>query len=140
MYENVHALLIRWKETKTDFLTQLSGLKDVLERKYNFNTVPLDIPSGKPTLFLQKKIPEFFDTYDGPKTLLILYYIGHGAVNRGRLIWKRSVLPSDHDVPYFCQHDLILVNLGRIRCRTLPTLRSGTISKDCFSAIELPIS
>ena len=82
-YTNVEVLLLCWAE-KSDDLTiteEVSRLKMTFEETFNYHAQigKLDA-SSKQTLQVQvnRIVADFVGDSDGPNTLLIVYYAGHG--------------------------------------------------------------
>ena len=82
-YKKVEVLLLCWAATCDDLITndEVDKLKSVFEEqfKYHAQIAYLDADA---TLKLQvqvnAKVAAFVGAYDGPNTLLIVYYAGHG--------------------------------------------------------------
>jgi hypothetical protein len=93
-YDEVHVLLISWQGADARFYKQLTELRNVFRDYYNYeegdSTVEdFLIPSDDSKNALDDKLSEFLEK-DGPRSLLILYYGGHGAINVSRrAIWKK---------------------------------------------------
>lgn len=62
-------------------LPQIAGLKDVFEKRYNFNVTrrALNPPDHKDvTLRIHMLLANFVYEHDADNALLIIYYAGHG--------------------------------------------------------------
>jgi len=82
-YQKVEALLLCWAEECDDLVTraEVHRLKEVLEDKFNYNAhieaIDNSIPQ-KLQVQINAKVAAFVAAHDGPNTLLIVYYAGHG--------------------------------------------------------------
>lgn len=82
-YRKVEALFICWAENSNDLATkeEVNRLKSVLENRFNYH-VQVQLLDHHMDNRLQVRInrivADFVDEHDGPNTLLIVYYAGHG--------------------------------------------------------------
>ena len=82
-YTNVAVLLLSWDETCDDLAVkeEVSKLRNTLEGRFSFHTEMsyLDTKNEK-RLQVQVNliVANFIGAHDGPNTLLIVYYAGHG--------------------------------------------------------------
>lgn len=82
-YTNVEVLLLCWAEKSDDLIItrEVSKLKKTFEDHFNYGAqVGYLDASAKQTLQVQVNgiVANFVKDYDGPNTLLIVYYAGHG--------------------------------------------------------------
>ena len=82
-YKKGAVLLVCWEEHSNDSTTQeeVEGLKSVFEERFRYSAEIeyLNNRIAKPLqVQINAKVAKFVDTYDGPHTLLIVYYAGHG--------------------------------------------------------------
>lgn len=82
-YQNVVALLLCWREDCSDLITQqeISRLKSVFEEKFRYKTQTEHLSYDSKTKLqvqINARVAQFVDRNDGPNTLLIVYYAGHG--------------------------------------------------------------
>jgi len=80
-YADVRVLLLQWENDDLGVSAELKELEDMFRCLYRYNTERWSIPAQKPDRSLKKKITEFIDEYEGPDTLLIVYYGGHAQPN-----------------------------------------------------------
>jgi hypothetical protein len=91
-YDSVKVLMICWKDTRQhQFETQLKVLLAEFQ-KYRFDIEPIyRIESSRPHRTLSARLQVFLQS-DKPGTLLILYYGGHGMMNKDKEnIWIRYI-------------------------------------------------
>ena len=82
-YSKVEALFIRWAENSDDLATreEVNRLRSVLENQFNYHVqVQLldNYVDNKLQVRVNRIVADFVDEHDGPNTLLIVYYAGHG--------------------------------------------------------------
>ena len=82
-YEKVEVLLLCWAQNATDLKTteEVNALKLVLEGRFNYHTTTEYLDNNKQQRLqvqLNTKVAAFVGANDGPNTLLIVYYAGHG--------------------------------------------------------------
>ena len=82
-YQNVKALLLCWAQNCDDL--QIKGevdrLKAVLEDRFNYHTQTEYLNKHNPQRLqvqVNTKVAAFVGAHDGPNTLLLVYYAGHG--------------------------------------------------------------
>jgi hypothetical protein len=89
-YDTVHAILIRWEEDYLNLQSKLDEL-DLVFQNYGFSTVVWLIPSFCAYFYLMDKAEELIEAKDSDRNLFILYYAGHGRVDRERhVVWSRT--------------------------------------------------
>lgn len=87
-YLYAHALLVCWESADKRFHTELKDLDRTFREDLNFVTHLFNIPNDESLPVLTRKLLDFLE-YDGPETLLVLYYGGHGSSNSDNdLIWR----------------------------------------------------
>lgn len=82
-YDKVVVLLLCWAESADDLKTteEVNALKKVFEKRFKYHTTTEYLDNNKrPNLQVQlnSRVAAFVDANDGPNTLLIVYYAGHG--------------------------------------------------------------
>src|SRR4051812_10660201 len=75
-YTEVHVLLLSWEADNMGVSSELESLRRIFSDFYYFETQTYRIPSEKPGQKTQARIMRFLE-YDGPSSLLIVYYAGH---------------------------------------------------------------
>jgi hypothetical protein len=102
-YDEVHALLLGWelddleKRNKKDptgnkaMRVSLSELAEVLDDHFCYKTYSeWSIPCDNATDKVFERLRVFRDDHKNPRTLLIIYYAGHGTTDAyRRLVWVR---------------------------------------------------
>lgn len=94
-YDEAHVLLLGWEHDDDDINNNkdmrrgLEKLEVVLERFFNYRTYShWRIPQDESTDALNTRLREFRTSHNKRRNLLIVYYAGHGAVDRNRsLLW-----------------------------------------------------
>ncbi|KAF2752009.1 hypothetical protein M011DRAFT_394090 [Sporormia fimetaria CBS 119925] len=83
-YEKVAVLLIKWEDNLDELRTkeETEELRDIFRDQFHYacNIVELDVMT-KPQHQMNKHISDFVNAHDGPNSLLIVYYTGHGVYN-----------------------------------------------------------
>jgi len=93
-YDEVHVLLLSWQGGDVRFQIELDKLSKVFRDYYNYeegdSTIEeFSIPSENSKNVLDEKLSQFLKN-ENPRSLLIIYYGGHGAVNvERRAVWKK---------------------------------------------------
>ena len=82
-YEKVEALLLCWQDNSNDMSTkgEVKRLKAVFEKKFKYNTQIEYLDNSLETklqVHVNATVAAFVKAHDGPNTLLIVYYAGHG--------------------------------------------------------------
>ena len=82
-YKKAEVLLLCWKKESTDMTTEqeVERLQSVFEKRFRYNTHIRYLDNHdekKLQVRLNAKVASFVDEHDGPNTLLIVYYAGHG--------------------------------------------------------------
>ena len=82
-YEKVEALLLCWQDGSNDMSTkgEVKRLQKVFEKKFHYNVQVEYLDNHiaqKLQIHVNAKVAHFVNTHDGPNTLLIVYYAGHG--------------------------------------------------------------
>lgn len=91
-YSSVHVLLLRWEDDDLGTEREVADLEKVFRDSYHYYTERYEIPTDDPTTQLEYKLNDFRRAYDDGNSLLVLYYGGHGALERryngpSRSIW-----------------------------------------------------
>lgn len=82
-YTAVYVLLLYWKEGNKDFYEELSKLGKEFKNSYCYKVEEWAIESRGPYKKLNQRLGEFLD-YGQQETLLIVYYGGHGGIDKDR--------------------------------------------------------
>ena len=82
-YRKVVALLLCWAENSNDLATrdEVNRLRLVLQEQFNYQVQIRFLDNyieKKLQVRINRIVAEFVDEHDGPNTLLIVYYAGHG--------------------------------------------------------------
>ncbi len=82
-YEKVKVLLLCWAPSSNDLKTteEVNALRSLLEKRFRYQTTMEHLDNNiklKLQVQLNTKVAAFVGANDGPKTLLIVYYAGHG--------------------------------------------------------------
>ena len=82
-YKKVEVLLLCWAENSNDFTTkeEVGRLQSVFENRFRYNTHIEYLDNSTPQRLqvrVNSKVATFVDNHDGPDTLLVVYYAGHG--------------------------------------------------------------
>ena len=82
-YVGAHVLMLYWADDSGDFSPkqEIDRLQSVLEEKFHYLTEIKTLDSKTPQKLqvqVNKFIADFVWDHDGPNTLLMVYYAGHG--------------------------------------------------------------
>lgn len=83
-YKYAHVLLLYWDESCGDLSTkqEVEDLRDVFEELFHYHTIIKKLTAPSPGKRLQTTlnaiVANFIEDCDGPDTLLVVYYAGHG--------------------------------------------------------------
>lgn len=82
-YRKVVALFLCWAENSNDLATvdEVNRLKSVFEEQFHYQVQVKSLDNyieKKLQVRINRIVAEFVDEHDGPNTLLIVYYAGHG--------------------------------------------------------------
>lgn len=82
-YEKCAVLLLCWEENSDDLDTkeEVNRLKSIFEEKFRYDVQIQYIDNRikkKLQVQVNRKVADFVENHDGPHTLLIVYYAGHG--------------------------------------------------------------
>ncbi|KAH7242387.1 hypothetical protein BKA59DRAFT_227911 [Fusarium tricinctum] len=83
-YSEVQVLLIRWDEDELEVEWELNELRRVFRDLYGFTTDKFLIPTHNSHRKLNHKVLSFVEEHENEDTLLVVYYGGHGAINKAR--------------------------------------------------------
>ncbi|KAG5801644.1 hypothetical protein H9Q74_001244 [Fusarium xylarioides] len=83
-YSEVQVLLIRWEEDELEVEWELNELQRVFHNLYGFTTDRFLIPTQNSHRKLNHKVLSFVEEHENEDTLLIVYYGGHGIINKAR--------------------------------------------------------
>ncbi|KAI8713303.1 C2 domain-containing protein [Fusarium sp. LHS14.1] len=83
-YKEVEVLLIRWEEDELEVEWELNELHKIFRDLYGFSTEQFLIPSHNSHRKLNLKALSFVEEHENEDTLLIVYYGGHGVINKAR--------------------------------------------------------
>jgi hypothetical protein len=82
-YSDVQVLLIQWDEDELQVEDELNELRRVFNL-YGFTTNKFRIPTSNSHRKLNQKVLSFVEEHENEDTLLIIYYGGHGVINKAR--------------------------------------------------------
>lgn len=77
-------MLIRWEEDELEVEWELNELQQVFREEYGFSTEQFLIPIQNAHRKLNHKALSFVEDHEREDMLLIVYYGGHGAINKAR--------------------------------------------------------
>ena len=83
-YDKVVVLLLCWAQESNDLMKtteEVNALKSVLEKRFRYHTTTEYLDNNNKQrlqIQLNSKVAAFVGANDGPNTLLIVYYAGHG--------------------------------------------------------------
>lgn len=80
-YEKVAVLLLCWAQDDLKTAGEVNALKSVLEERFRYHTTMACLDNNNKQRLqvqLNTKVAAFVGANDGPNTLLIVYYAGHG--------------------------------------------------------------
>lgn len=83
-YSEVHVLLIRWEEDELEVEHEMEDLLKVFKDMYGFSTERFLIPTQNSHRKLNHKALSFVEEHEKEDMLLIVYYGGHGVINKSR--------------------------------------------------------
>ncbi|KAF7554477.1 hypothetical protein G7046_g6809 [Stylonectria norvegica] len=83
-YKEVQVLLIRWEEDELEVEWELDELHKVFRDLYLFQTEQFLIPTQNSHRRLNRKALSFVEDHEEEDVLLIVYYGGHGVINKAR--------------------------------------------------------
>ncbi|CAM1510238.1 Fc.00g005730.m01.CDS01 [Cosmosporella sp. VM-42] len=83
-YKEVEVLLIRWEEDELEVEWELDELHKVFRDVYGFSTEQFLIPTQNSHRKLNHKALSFVEEHEREDMLLIVYYGGHGVINKAR--------------------------------------------------------
>lgn len=83
-YDQAHVLFLSWEDDLLGVSREISELDSVFQQHYHYSTEEWHIPSNRAHNSLIRKMSDFIDAHDDRKTLLIIYYAGHGRLNDDR--------------------------------------------------------
>jgi hypothetical protein len=88
-YLRISVLLLHWEEGDLDLNWAIEGLQAVFSNDFGFDPVnTFKIPSHRPYSALEQELQFFKNTVSGEDGLLIIYYAGHGYLDRqNRMHW-----------------------------------------------------
>ena len=72
---------------------EILGLQHVFSKIYHYKAADWQIPSKSAFNALRRKLNDFLNEYDGETNLLIVYYGGHGFMDKERrCMWSWCVI------------------------------------------------
>ena len=91
-YRAVHVLLLNWEADDIGTSTELEELRDLFKNRFAYSTEIWPIPSSQPENALEIKLGAVKQLYGKERCLIIVYYGGHGKMDRdGRSIWAANL-------------------------------------------------
>ena len=98
-YTKVEVLLLCWEDNFSDMATkqEIDDLKATFENRFNYHAEIKYLNTTKLQVRMNHIVAAFVEEHDGPNTLLIVYYAGHGkpGSNYGDLELFGSVTHGD---------------------------------------------
>lgn len=92
-YKSINALLLSWQDDDLGVEKDIEKLKGLLASSYGCHTEQWKIPLAKPDFELTDRLRRFrveHETENPGDCLFIVYYAGHGHLNRGRrTMWSK---------------------------------------------------
>ncbi|CAF3502709.1 unnamed protein product [Fusarium graminearum] len=82
-YNDVQVLLIQWDEDELQVEGELNELRRVFNL-YGFTTTKFRIPTSNSHRKLNQKVLSFVEEHENEDALLVIYYGGHGIINKAR--------------------------------------------------------
>ena len=99
-YSAVYVLLLSWEHDDLGVIREIDDLTVTFEKAYGFQVKKYLIPSEEPDDAFEEILKTFVRNYQNPRSLLIVYYGGHGMLNASRLgIWAWSASSSGRIFP-----------------------------------------
>ncbi|RTE83658.1 hypothetical protein BHE90_001884 [Fusarium euwallaceae] len=90
-YKGVHALLLHWQDGSESMYKELSRLRDVLGDTYCYDVKEWQIPRKDSHCELNAYLLRWRKAHGAKGNLLIVYYVGHGIMGKGReSVWLCS--------------------------------------------------
>ncbi|KAH8661280.1 hypothetical protein BGZ61DRAFT_149318 [Ilyonectria robusta] len=83
-YKEVQVLLIRWEEDELEVEWEMEELRKVFRDMYGFSTEQFLIPTQNSHRKLNHKALSFVEEHEKEDMLLLVYYAGHGVINKAR--------------------------------------------------------
>ena len=83
-YAEVHVLFLSWEDDLLGVSKEIVELRNVFQHTYHYDTEEWHIPSNRSHNSLVKRITEYLEAYERKRSLLIVYYAGHGHLNDDR--------------------------------------------------------
>lgn len=88
-YAAVYVLLFSWEHDDLGVDTEIRQLDQVFGQAYGFWVERFLIPNEEPDEAIAEVLKDFVRKYQSPRSLLIVYYGGHGKLNDARLaLWS----------------------------------------------------
>ena len=87
-YSAVYVLLLSWEHDDLGVESEIDDLAIAFGEAYGFQVERYRIPNEEPDEAFEETLKQFVRSYQNPRSLLIIYYGGHGLLNDSRLgIW-----------------------------------------------------
>lgn len=91
-YTDVNVLLLSWEDDDLGVATEISELDDVFRYVYGYRTEQWKIPSTQSHIALVRRVLDLLTDSASHNKLSIVYYGGHGYMNRQRdCVWLSQV-------------------------------------------------
>jgi tetratricopeptide (TPR) repeat protein len=90
-HSDVFVLLLRWEDDDLGTEVEIQDLETVFRDTYHYHTEQYLIPTDDSTTQLEYKLTDFRKAHDNGTNLLILYYGGHGFLERRKDRLSRSI-------------------------------------------------
>lgn len=88
-YKAVNVVMFHWEEDDIGVAPEVHELSAVFKDVYRFASVDLHlIPSRNPYKFVERALDDLKRGNSDKDNLLIVYYSGHGGLDKGKLMWS----------------------------------------------------
>jgi hypothetical protein len=89
-YAAVHVLLLSWEDDDLGVVKEIDELYDIFRALYGFQVEEFKIPPRESDDAVHQVLNTFVKGHQSSRTLLLVYYGGHGFLNQSRLlVWAR---------------------------------------------------
>jgi len=93
-HSGAYVLLLRWEDDDVGTEKEISDLEELFRAVYHYATERYLIPSDDPTTQLEYRLNDFRRASDNGTSLLIIYYGGHGVLDRSKQRPEQKYLAS----------------------------------------------
>jgi hypothetical protein len=78
LYTHVAVLVLYWEKGDLNVHDEIKGLVDIFENQFNYSVEHGPLKGPYANTHINKLVASFVHTHNGPGTLMIVYYAGHG--------------------------------------------------------------